>query len=57
MVSGSAAATNADTIIYNVMYAFYIACSSFMGQNYGAGNKKESSEVTLSVCFIHSRSD
>ena len=40
MVSGSAAATNADTIIYNVMYAFYIACSSFMGQNYGAGNKK-----------------
>ena len=36
MVSGSAAATNADTIIYNVMYAFYIACSSFMGQNYGA---------------------
>ena len=37
MVSGSAAATNADTIIYNVMYAFYIACSSFMGQNYGAG--------------------
>ena len=40
MVSGSAAATNADTIIYNVMYAFYIACSSFMGQNYGTGNKK-----------------
>ena len=40
MVSGNAAATNADTIIYNVMYAFYIACSSFMGQNYGAGNKK-----------------
>ena len=27
MVSGNAAATNADTIIYNVMYAFYIACS------------------------------
>ena len=25
MVSGNAAATNADTIIYNVMYAFYIA--------------------------------
>lgn len=41
MVSGNAAATNADTIIYNVMYAFYIACSSFMSQNYGAGNKKE----------------
>lgn len=40
MVSGNAAATNADTIIYNVMYAFYIACSSFMSQNYGAGNKK-----------------
>ena len=36
MVSGSAAATNADTLIFNVMYAFYTGCSSFMSQNYGA---------------------
>lgn len=40
MVSGSAAATNADTLIFNVMYAFYTGCSSFISQNFGAGNKK-----------------
>ena len=40
MVSGSIAATNADTLIFNVMYAFYTGCSSFMSQNYGARNKK-----------------
>ena len=27
-------------LIYNVMYAFYTGCSSFMSQNYGARNKK-----------------
>lgn len=36
MVEGNSAAANADTIIYNVMAAFYTACSSFMGQNLGA---------------------
>lgn len=40
IVSGSAAATNADTLIFNVMYAFYTGCSSFISQNFGAGNKK-----------------
>ena len=40
MVSGNAAAANADMLIYNVMMAFYTACSSFMGQNMGACNKK-----------------
>ena len=40
-VSGNAAATNADSLIFNVLYAFYTGCSSFMSQNYGAGNKKE----------------
>ena len=35
MVSGSAAATNADTLIFNVMYAFYTGCSSFISQNFG----------------------
>lgn len=36
MVSGNSAAANADAIIYNIMNAFYVACTSFMGQNYGA---------------------
>lgn len=36
MVEGNSAAANSDTIIYNVMAAFYTACSTFMGQNLGA---------------------
>lgn len=36
MVEGNSAAANADSIIYNVMAAFYTACSTFMGQNLGA---------------------
>lgn len=37
VVSGNAAAVNVDNVIYNVMAAFYTACSTFMGQNWGAG--------------------
>lgn len=40
MVEGNSAAANSDAIIYNVMAAFYVACSTFMGQNYGAGQMK-----------------
>ncbi len=40
MVAGNAAAANADGIVYETMNAFYIACSSFMSQNYGAGKRK-----------------
>ncbi len=39
-VTGSAAASNADGLVYDVMAAFYTACSSFMSQNYGAGKKE-----------------
>ena len=39
-VSGNAAATNADSLIYAILFAFYTGCSSFVSQNYGAGNKK-----------------
>ena len=39
MVAGNAAAANADGLIYNVMAAFYTACSTFMGQNWGAGKQ------------------
>ena len=39
MVEGNSAAANADAIIYNVMAAFYMACSTFMGQNLGAGKR------------------
>ena len=40
MVAGNSAAINADAMVYDVMAAFYTACGSFMGQNYGAGKKK-----------------
>ena len=40
MVAGNSAAANADALLYDSMAAFYTACGSFMGQNYGAGKKK-----------------
>lgn len=39
MVAANSAAANADGLVYEVMAAFYIACSSFMGQNLGAQKK------------------
>ena len=39
VVEGGSAASNADTLIYNMMAAFYTACTSFMGQNWGAGKR------------------
>ncbi len=38
-VSGNAAAANADGLVYDVMGAFFTACSSFVSQNYGAGKQ------------------
>lgn len=55
MVSGNAAAANADTIVYNVMAAFHTACSSFMGQNWGAGNHRRvlrSYHISLLYSFL-----
>ena len=39
MVKGNSAAANADNMIYDCMAAFYMACASFMSQNYGAGKR------------------
>ena len=44
MVAGNSAAANADALLYDSMAAFYTACGSFMGQNYGAGKKKKSAK-------------
>ena len=46
-VAGNSAATNADGLVYDVMAAFYTACSSFIGQAYGAHDKK-----TVMKCFL-----
>ena len=40
VVEGNAAAANADALVYDVMAAVYLACSSFMSQNYGAGHRE-----------------
>ena len=37
MVSGNSAAANADTLVFNMMAAFYTACASFASRNWGAG--------------------
>ena len=59
MVAGNSAATNADAMVYDVMAAFYTACGSFMGQNYGAGKKKRgrNSYLISTGIFLRHRSD
>ena len=54
MVAGNSAAANADALIYDVMAAFYTACGSFMGQNYGAEKKdriRKSYFISLAYSF------
>lgn len=54
MVAGNSAAANADAMIYDVMAAFYTACGSFMGQNYGARKRdrvRNSYFISLAYSF------
>lgn len=54
MVSGNSAAANADALVYDVMAAFYVACGTFMSQNYGAKKKErvlKSYFVSLAYSF------
>lgn len=54
MVAGNSAAANADGLVYDVMAAFYTACSSFIGQNYGARSKdrvRKTYFITLAYSF------
>ncbi len=54
MVAGNSAAANADGLVYDVMAAFYTACSSFIGQNYGARDKERVRKtyiITLAYSF------
>ena len=54
MVKGNSAAANADGLIYDCMAAFYMACASFMSQNYGAGRPdrvKKSYFISLGYSF------
>lgn len=55
VVAGNSAAANADGLVYDVMAAFYTACSSFMSQNYGAGKRErilKSYFISLAYSFL-----
>lgn len=53
MVEGNSAAANADPLVYDMMAAFYTACSSFIAQNLGA-RKKERILKSFAVCLTYS---
>ena len=53
-VAGHSAALNADTMTFTIMNAFFAACSSFMGQNLGAGNRKRFRATWLVTVIITS---
>ncbi len=51
VVEGHSAASNADIVVYDMMAAFYTACTSFIAQNFGAGNKKRIMHSYLITTF------
>ena len=51
-VSGSSAAANADTLLFNMMAAFYTGCASFVSRNWGAGKTERIVKSYLvSMCY------
>ena len=53
MVEGNSAASNADPLVYDMMAAFYTACSSFIAQNYGA-RKRDRIRKSYLICMLYS---
>lgn len=53
MVEGNSAAVNADALLYDMMAAFYVACTTFIGQNLGAG-KRERVMKSYRICLAYS---
>ena len=52
-VSGAAAAANADTLLFNMMAAFYTGCASFVSRNWGAGKTQRITKSYLvSMCSV-----
>lgn len=55
MVSGNSAAANADTLLFNMMSAFYTAGASFISRNWGAGKidrMKKSYWISVFYAFL-----
>lgn len=53
MVEGNSAAANSDPLVYDMMAAFYTACTSFIAQNMGAKNR-ERMRKSFYICMIYS---
>lgn len=53
MVEGNSAAANADPLVYDMMAAFYTACSSFIAQNFGA-RKRDRILKSFLICLLYS---
>ena len=54
-VSGSSAAANADTLVFNMMAAFHTVCASFVSQNWGAGRYdriRKSYHISMLYSFL-----
>ena len=53
VMAGSSAAFNLEVLSYFVMNAFGQACTTFVGQNYGAGNYKRCKEIFLKCLLLN----
>jgi putative MATE family efflux protein len=53
MVAGNSAAANSDPLVYDMMAAFYTACTSFIAQNLGAGNRQRIRK-SFYICLVYS---
>ena len=53
MVAGNSAASNADSLVYEMMNAVYVATGSFVGRSFGAGSKRDIKRCYL-ICQLYS---
>lgn len=51
IVEGNSAASNSDSLVYDMMAAFYTGCTSFIAQNLGAGKKERILKSYLIALF------
>lgn len=51
VMAASSAAYNLEIITYDILNSFSQACTTFVGQNFGAGDMKRCSK-TLALCIV-----
>lgn len=52
-VEGNSAAANSDSLVYDMMAAFYTGCTTFLAQNLGAGKWKRMIK-SYGICLLYS---